>query len=176
MSQFNKKPNPSIPGIYIDKHNRYVYYQKKQKRGIVIPSEDLRKWNLYRSRYFMPIVFGFLLYSLAPEYLYFEIIGAVALLVYLEYAYRKALNNYVTIENFEPDESQSPRHRLDDAPKSKLIVLVILYLAMTVLLCVYMFTYDTQKIFEIAIIVIADLYFLYQTIYYLIAIIKTTKK
>ena len=176
MSQLNKKPGSSIPGIYTDKHNRYVYYQKKNKLGIVIPPEDLRKWNLYRSRFFLPIVFALLLYSLAPEYIYFEIAGAIALMIYLEFAYRKALNNYVTIENFEPDENQSPQKQLDNAPKAKLIVLAVLYLAMTVLLCAYMFTYDSSQVFEIAIIVIADLFFLYQTIFYFRAFFKARKK
>ena len=176
MSLLGKKPGNSIPGIYTDKHHRYIYYQKKKRLGIVIPPEDLRKWNLYRSRYLFPVIFALLLYSLAPEYIYYEIVGAVALLIYLEWAYRKALTNYVTIENFEPDENQDPRHRLDDAPKSRLITLTVLYLAMTVLLSVYLYSYDKEQLLEIVIIAIAILFFLYQTIFYFFTVIKTLKK
>jgi len=120
--------------------------------------------------------FGLVLYSLAPEYLYFEIAAAIALTIFLELAYRKALKNYVIIENFVLDDKQKINYLPEDTPTAKLIILAVLYIAMAVLLVFYISSYDKEKLLEIGIIALVIIFSIYQSVFYLIATMKALEK
>ncbi len=120
--------------IYRDKHNRNIYYLKRKKQGLVIPEEDLTKWQIFRIRFLIPLLFFVLIYNYYPTYLYYEIAATLALVVALEIYFRKIQSSYIVIENYQPDSNLTKQSPIVKEEKLKLIIRSVLYLVLAILL------------------------------------------
>ena len=131
------KQNILIEGrnIYYDKHNRPIYYVKRQKRGYRISSELERQYKVLSSRIIIALIMFIFLYLMFKVNIYISIILSILAYIFLEFRFRKLLNNCVIIENFEPHKD-SKSNLSTDTPLNGLILRAVLYLLCGVLLII----------------------------------------
>jgi len=162
MQKQVKNQDLKYQNIYLDKHNRYIYFDKKNKTGIIIPEIDLRRWQIYKMRYLIPILVGYLVYNIFSFPIWIAVISAIVLLIFLEFSYRKMIKDYVIINNYQPEEEFNRQAEIAKEERWKVILRAILYLTLAVLLIVFIFVEERELItIDNAIIVVVALYCFY---------------
>ena len=133
------KANNRIQGhnIFYDKHGRPILYVKRLKRGYRISAELEKQYRILSSRAVIAFIVFIFLYILFTINLWISIPISIAAYIYLEWRYRKMLENCTIIENYEPDPSQIKS--IDDGKDSEMILKGVLYLALGILLVVNAF-------------------------------------
>ncbi len=123
--------------IFYDKHNRPILYVKRQKRGYRISAELEKQYRVLSSRVIIALIVFIFLYILFNINIFISIPISIAAYIYLEWRYRKMLDNCTIIENYEPDPSQVIS--IDDGKDSEMILKALLYIILGVLLVVNAF-------------------------------------
>lgn len=132
-----KKQNILLEGrnIFTDRQGRPVYYVKSKKRGYRISKNLENSFKTYYSRYILTILVFIFLYIIFKLNIYISIALSLAAFAFMEYKFRKLLNNCTIIENYEPHKEDKRALSLS-TPLSGLILRFILYLACGLLLLV----------------------------------------
>lgn len=123
--------------IYQDDKGRDVYYDIFSKKGYLLQPSTLKKYFLFKNRYIIAAALGILLLGfIQPPYLpiLIGVATAIALEIYFRISFLPSLS---TVKGFKPSERQSYLNRIiDNTPKGKIIMKVVLYLALSILLVV----------------------------------------
>lgn len=130
------KQADSISGIniFLDTKGRYVYRDRFSKIGYIIPVGSMKSYRSYSLRFFLCLaVFALLAdYILAP---WLAAIAAVAVYAIIEFRFRKKfLGSLTQVPNFTPAAHESRLKVMARESKSKLIVLILLFIALAILL------------------------------------------
>jgi len=151
-------------GIYQDQHGRYLYYRKKTNSCLVIPYDDLKRWQLLRMRPIIALMLGVLPYRLIPTSIYVAILVAVVAYGLLEYFNYWMTRKYVVMTNHQPADLYDPQKENQEA-SWKLLLKAGLYLLLAVLLVVSTFTTTNDALNSLLIygIAVAAAYFSYQS-------------
>lgn len=176
MSQWNRNKDLRYQKIYRDKNKRYIYYMQKKSQGLVIPEQDLKKWQILKIRFLIPLLFFVLTYGFWPTYLYYELSACLALLVLLELYNRKVVASYQVLNNYQPDDFLNSKLALETQEKGKLILRTTLYLTLACLLvATTLMPFNPNKILENMILYGVAVYCFY-TSYVGLRILLTRKK
>jgi len=177
MQKIVRNQDLRYQGIYLDKHNRYVHFNKRKNTGTVIPETDLRKWQLYKSRYLIPILAGYL----GNQILYLSIPIAIAfgivLLVIMEISYRRLVASYIVIDDFQPEDLLDYKKELAEQDRWKVIFRTVLFFVLGILLIVSIFTSGNELVsLETAVFVAVTLFCFYNSIVGLTVLLKAPKE
>ncbi len=149
--------------IYRDKNKRYIYFNKRKKQGIVIPYEDLKRWQIMQMRILIPIIFLILSSSFWPEFLIIEIISAIIIAITLEIYNFNLKKYYIIIDNYKPDDQINHRHELAKGKRGMLVLRGVAFIILAVLLVITTLPFDTTKILENLVLYAVAIYALYDS-------------
>lgn len=91
-------------GIYRDKYNRFIYFDKRQNCGYVIPEDGLKRFGIVQNRIVIGVITAVLCYAMLKLNIYLSIFIGVGILGGLEAIFRfSMLPEYVKIPKFTPD-------------------------------------------------------------------------
>jgi len=177
MQKHERDQNLRYQGIYKDKHNRYIYFDKKNQAGIVIPQEDLRRWQLYKSRFLIPLLAAYLAHQIFTLSIPVVLVIGIALMAFMEYSYRKTIAQYVIINDYQPENQYNFRQELQQKDSWKVAFRAILFLILAILLLVSIFI-DQRDLMTIenGIIVVCALFCFYNALVSFRVIINAKKE
>ncbi|NBK96875.1 MAG: hypothetical protein EOM50_02435 [Erysipelotrichia bacterium] len=130
--------------IFIDKLGRTVYYNKWKKQGFVIREGSELQFRAYYNRYLIGFVAIIFFEVLAFHNLVFSIPLGIAATLFMEFRWRKLIDSYTMIQNFEPEKHKSSFEHIIGLDNNALILRVILYLALSV--CLVLNIYSNPEI------------------------------
>lgn len=133
--RYDKKDN-SISGknIYRDKKHRTVYYNKNSKKGYVIAPGTERSFYNWSMRYMLGLIACIFLEILVLHNLLISLPIAIALTAFMEFKYRRLLNTYPMIQNFDITTAKKTEYIENNDTKSKIALKIFLYFALVILL------------------------------------------
>lgn len=120
--------------IYIDDHNRTIYYNKKSKVGYVITQDKAPQFRSYSFRFGAGIGAAalFLVFNL-PALL--AVVFGLAVTLVLDYRFKHSyLESCTQITNFKPTEKIQYIETLSQDDEKKILIKIVLYFALTILL------------------------------------------
>lgn len=132
--------------IYRDKKHRTVYYNKNSKKGYVIAPGTEKIFFNWSMRYMLGLIAFIFLELLFLHNIIISVAIALALTAFMEYKYRKLLNTYPMIQNFDITTAKKTDEIKPTDSKPKLILKAALYLALAILLVANI--YVTKSISE----------------------------
>ncbi len=163
--------------IYKDDLDRTIFYSTMRKQGFVIKAGTENAFRAYSNRFlvaFIAIVFLdiFLLHNLL-----FSVPLGIAVLAYMEYRWRKLLDTYTMIQNFDISKNKKSFEVIIAMSSQDLILRFVLYLALAV--CLVLNIYVTPEIEASIVLTIASYllsaFALYMAFRYVYALTKKGK-
>lgn len=126
--------------IYIDKQGRTVYYKKSKQQGFVIRPGSETQFKAYYNRFLVGFVAIIFFDLLLLNNLILSIPLGVAIYLFMEFKWRKLLNSYTMIQNFEPGKQQSSFNYIINLDTQQLVLRIILYTALAICLVLNIYT------------------------------------
>lgn len=172
----NKFANKGIEGIniYHDKKGQIVYLDFFTKNGYVITPQKEKSFKTLSNVLLYTALVGIFFYVLFEFPLWISVASMVIVGGFLEWRFRKFLNNCTVIKNFKPEK----KNDYFDHEQSTTLVIVkaILYFVLAILLFITVFLYkDSDKTIN-AISVAAAVACLYISFKYISVIISRNRK
>lgn len=140
--------------IYIDKHDRTIYYNKRKRQGFVIKPGTETQFKAFYNRYILGFIAIVFLEILFLHNLIFSIPLGVAAIIYMEFKWHKLIDSYTMIQDFEPNEHRSSFDYIIGLDTNALILRIVLYIALSV--CLVLNIYTNPEIENNMILVIAS--------------------
>lgn len=131
--------------IYRDKHNRAIYYVKRQQRGYRIRQEDENTFQSLSLRYLAGIlvfIFAHILFELNTV---FSIVIGAAVTIFMEYRFRKFLSNCTILEHYVPNEKESKSMISVETSFKSLYLRAVLYILCAILLVINAYSLYADK-------------------------------
>lgn len=161
--------------IYRDKKHRTLYYNKNSKKGYVIAPGTEKVFYNWSMRYMLGLIAFIFLELLFLHNVIFSIGIALGLTAFMEYKYRKLLNTYPMIQNFDITSAKKTDVIAPKDSKAKSILKAVLYLILAVLLVanVYVTESISKDIVAVVISYLAAAGSLYMAIKLIISFVKS---
>lgn len=140
--------------IYIDKHERTIYYNKMKRQGFVIKPGTETQFRAFYHRYILGFIAIVFLEILFLHNLMISIPFGVAAIIYMEFKWRKLINSYTMIQDFEPNEHRNSFEYIIGLDTNALILRIVLYIALSV--CLVLNIYTNPEIEKSMLLVIAS--------------------
>lgn len=125
--------------IYTDKKGRNIFYKKSTNMGYVITPGSEKKFFTLSSRPIAALVAASLFIVFWPDLWFVGIIIAVLVYAYMEVKFRKLLNEYPQLHNFDPSKLVST-DEAQEIDKNKMLLKSILCMIVPVLLIINAYT------------------------------------
>ncbi len=160
-SKSNKKKERQVGlygrNIYLDKKNRYIYWNRFDKNGYLIPLDKVPSFRLYQMRWFLSIATVVILNEFFFDGLVIpSALGGIVVFVFSEYNYRKKfLPNLTRYANFKPDGCMNHIEIMATVETKKLYMLTVLYCVLAILLVLLGITENYSPVLMGIILVIA---------------------
>lgn len=120
--------------IYIDDHDRYVYYSKSTNTGHIIKQIDAKEYLTYSKRFFFGLLAGIVIYAFLENLMIAAVIG-IATYAVLEYRFRsKFLPRLPEVKNFVPERHLKRIEVIASDEVKRLLLKAFLFIALAVLL------------------------------------------
>lgn len=135
-----KKNTNALEGknIYHDKHGKAIYYVKKEKRGYRITPEKANTYRTLEPRLLYAILMFIFTYFLFKFNIWICLVLAIGSYIFMEWKFRKFLNNCTIIENYNPSIEDNTRASTL-MPMKQLVMRAALFIILGVLLIVNAF-------------------------------------
>lgn len=140
--------------IYIDKRERTIYYKKTKKQGFVIKPGTETQFKAFYNRYILGFIAIVFLEILFLHNLVISIPLGLVAIIYMEFKWRKLIDSYTMIQDFEPNEHRSSFDYIIGLDTSALILRIVLYIALSV--CLVLNIYTNAEIENNILLVIAS--------------------
>lgn len=177
---YNKDDN-SLRGknIYVDKKKRTIYYNKRSQKGYVITPGSEKSFQVWSSRFILAVICAVFL-----ELFFFNgnwvlsIAIGVGAFAFLEYKYRKLLNSFPMIQNFDTSTAKPTEEADISNAESQLVLKAVLYLALGILLIVNIYVSKDvgDNITMVVVSYAASAFAFYMSIKFLLLILKKKKQ
>lgn len=156
MAKNKQEQKNKITGrnIYIDKHDRTIYYKKSKKQGFVIKPGTETQFRTFSNRYILGFIAIVFLEILFLHNLVISVSLGAAAIIYMEYKWHKLIDSYTMIQDFEPNEHRSSFEYIIKLDSSALILRIILYVALSI--CIVLNIYSNPDIESNIILVISS--------------------
>lgn len=133
-SKKNKEIVLAGRNIYLDSHNRSVYYRKSNKTGYIIKSEYAPEYSTLSKRYFLGILTMIVFYAFIPSFLTAIGFGVAATAILSWRFYGKFLPKLPQVKNFVPEKRLKRIEALASEETGRLLTLALLYIVLAVLI------------------------------------------
>ena len=149
--------NLKLPEIFLDKRNRYIYYNHKNDKAFLIPESQFKKYNAFHNRFILAIAIGAVIpLAFELEIVYIPIVALVSYII-LELIWRsKLLPRLKEIPNYNYEKSHVDFRRKNS--KSVDIIKTILYFVAGVLIVYLSFTDPEYEMVEVIIMVLFGIF------------------
>ena len=158
MAFFNNKNREIVlqgRNIYRDKHNRFVYYQKRTKTGFVVSADKLSKFQFLNARYVLGICVIALAYSFHLGIVWSSALG-IAIMLVMELMFRfQMLPSLTQIPNFDVTGKPGQLENLANSlSRGRLYLLSVLYVVFAVLFVLLGFENDYDQAYWILVAIV----------------------
>lgn len=142
MSFLQRKQIPLFgKNIYLDKHNRIIYFHPIQKMAYRISPENEKSLKSLQERYLISITVFFCFYAFFYRNLVASILLGIGALIIFELRLLKLLKNSTKLTLFKKQQYiNTLEQQINNTTKSSLIIRSILYIILAVLLIIIVFT------------------------------------
>ena len=122
--------------IYRDKHNRAIYYVKREDRGYRIRQEYESTFQMLSMRYLVGVLVFIFAYLLFELNIVLSVALGLAATLFMQFKFKKFLGNCTIIEHYVPDAKENKSAISVETSYSSLIIRAILYVSCSILLVI----------------------------------------
>ncbi|MFV0379867.1 MAG: hypothetical protein ACK5KQ_03475 [Anaerorhabdus sp.] len=120
--------------IYYDKHDRAIYYNKRNRIGYIIPKAFERTFQNFQNRYVIGLIVFIFINILFNINIYISLGVSAVAVAFLEYKYQNSLRNMTQIANFNFKNAKKSIEELQEMSKGAIILRAILYFLLSILI------------------------------------------
>lgn len=133
--------------IYIDEHDRYVYFNKRDNFGYIIKSEYAQEYQTLSKRAFFGLLAGIVLYAFLENIAIAAFVGILTYLVLVLRFYKKFLPKLPQVKGFVPEKHMKRIDVLASDDSGRLLLKAILFVALAILLPLRALEIQTKDIY-----------------------------